>query len=203
MRKPSWCSSPALPIADIMSDFVFTGEMRSVLMVVFCWLIATALGFQESSSVVMNGDLRLVSASKLTSIEITLWSIPKRTARRDLRKRRRRNKIADDSTSEVDNRTDYAEAQMSEIRPLIKSSAREKGVDYWMDEEELQKYNQSLRRRPREAGQVPDEKLWKEVLSPYRDNWIGLFSVLVVVIATIVVNFPELLQSPVIEIPDL
>ncbi|KAL7574846.1 hypothetical protein ACA910_010683 [Epithemia clementina (nom. ined.)] len=176
--------------------------MRLISLVLVCCLISTNHSFQESGVTTVHHDLRLIATVKPT-IDITLWSSPKRTARRDLRKRRRRNKGTDDRNVEADTETDDASWKISEVRPLIKSYAREQGVDYWMDEEELQKYSESLRRKPREAGQVPDEKLWKEVLSPYRENWIGLFSVLIVVIATIVVNFPELLQPPVIEIPDL
>lgn len=194
--------------------------MHSVWLVVVGWqLIATTQSFPQPITMALRGVdsyqqvVVVVSSSTIqsTSIDITLWSVPpKRTARRDLQKRqRRRHRLVDaggavDPTKSKGNDDQGREMNgLLEIRPLIKSYAREQGVDYWIDEEELQKYAESIRRRPREAGQVPDEKLWQEVLSPYRENWIGLFSVFVVVIATIVVNFPELLQTPVIRLPDL
>jgi hypothetical protein len=88
---------------------------------------------------------------------------------------------------------------------LIKSDAQERGEDYWIDEAELEKERERRAQPPkkRPVGQVPDAKLWTEVLSPYRQNWIGFFSVVVILLATIVTKFPELLQPPVISIPDL
>jgi hypothetical protein len=52
-------------------------------------------------------------------------------------------------------------------------------------------------------GEIPKEKLWTEVFAPYKQNWIGVFSVFIVVLATLVTKFPELLNTPVIQIPDL
>jgi len=52
-------------------------------------------------------------------------------------------------------------------------------------------------------GEISQEKLKKEVVAPYKENWIGIISVGIVMLATIVSNFPELLQSPLIRIPDL
>jgi len=52
-------------------------------------------------------------------------------------------------------------------------------------------------------GEISQEKLRKEVVAPYKENWIGLFSVGVIVLATIVTQFPELLNTPLIPIPDL
>ena len=122
----------------------------------------------------------------------------KRIARRNLQKRRRKSKGGESIP------TGNARDVVVEVKPLIKSEAREQGVDYWMDEQELKKYNARQKAlRERDPGQVPDEKLWKEVLSPYRQNWIGWVSVFFVMITTIVTKFPELLQSPIISIPDL
>ena len=47
------------------------------------------------------------------------------------------------------------------------------------------------------------EKLMTEVVAPYKQNWIGLISVTVIVLAAIVTNFPELLENPSISFPDL
>jgi hypothetical protein len=164
---------------------------------------------------------------------------PQRKARRNLQKRRRRNKnevdqdatasttatTSSSSSSATSSVTGYSGSgsnnnddnyssgigggEMVEIRPLISSTAKEVGEDYWIDEEELRRAKerqleeQRMRLRRREPGQVTDEKLWGEVLSPYKDNWIGIFSVVIVVLATIVTQFPELLQTPLISIPDL
>lgn len=50
---------------------------------------------------------------------------------------------------------------------------------------------------------MPKDKLWTEIFAPYKQNWIGVFSVVIIILATIVTNFPELLNQPVIQIPDL
>ena len=91
-----------------------------------------------------------------------------------------------------------------EVRPLVKESAKEQGLDYWIPEDELVRYQQvEEAKRLRDPGQVSNEKLMTEVLSPYRQNWIGVISVSIVVIAALIKNFPELLNSPTINIPDL
>jgi len=52
-------------------------------------------------------------------------------------------------------------------------------------------------------GEISKEKLRVEVVAPYKQNWIGFLSVCVIILATIIRNFPELLNYPVIQIPDL
>jgi hypothetical protein len=52
-------------------------------------------------------------------------------------------------------------------------------------------------------GSISKDKLREEMVAPYKQNWIGLFSVLIVVLSTIVTKFPEVMQIPVIPIPDL
>ena len=52
-------------------------------------------------------------------------------------------------------------------------------------------------------GEISKDKLRKEVVAPYEQNWIGLFSVFIIILSTIVTKFPEVLQIPVIPIPDL
>ena len=52
-------------------------------------------------------------------------------------------------------------------------------------------------------GEIPKEKLWEETLAPYKQNWIGFISIIVVVLATIVTKFPELLETPSPTFPDL
>ena len=136
---------------------------------------------------------------------------PPRRPRRSLQKRRKRVRettfVTQPTTNSNnrDNNDDDFPWDTAESRPLIKAEAQEAGEDYWIAEEDLQKLQQAqAQARPRRLeGQVTDEKLWTEVLSPYRQNWIGLASVLVVVLAVIITQFPELLQSPIITIPDL
>jgi len=94
----------------------------------------------------------------------------------------------------------------SEWRPLSKARAVEAGQDYWIDEKELRKVQErewALKNRKLSVGEMPIEKLRTEVVAPYKQNWIGWFSVGIVMIATIVTQFPELLNTPVIPIPDL
>ena len=128
-----------------------------------------------------------------------LFSSPQRKARRDLkkRKRRRRGKNQVDSITSSPDDTFW---ETAESRPLI--ATKEKGEDYWMDPEEL-KRAQEREIRERSVGQVPDEKLWKEVLSPYKQNWIGLISVTIIALAFIIKTFPELVENPTIALPDL
>jgi hypothetical protein len=88
---------------------------------------------------------------------------------------------------------------------MISSSAREAGEDYWIDLEELKRQEERKEQiRARDPGQIPDQKLWTEVLSPYKQNWIGWISVTIIAIAFIFKNFPEVINPPVItNIPDL
>jgi hypothetical protein len=94
----------------------------------------------------------------------------------------------------------------TESRPLIKSVSREAGEDYWMDETELAQFEQqqqAIKNRKAMEGQVPKEKLWVEVKAPYKQNWIGYFSVGIAILSAIIIKFPELLDQPTIRIPDL
>ena len=52
-------------------------------------------------------------------------------------------------------------------------------------------------------GSMSKEKLREEIVAPYKQNWIGIVSVCIVVLSAITTNFPELLQTPLIPIPDL
>jgi hypothetical protein len=40
-------------------------------------------------------------------------------------------------------------------------------------------------------------------VAPYKQNWIGLFSMVIVILSTIVIKFPEVIETPIIKIPDL
>ena len=52
-------------------------------------------------------------------------------------------------------------------------------------------------------SEISQEKLKTEIAAPYKQNWIGLLSTVVVVLAFIVKQFPELLVPPSIPFPDL
>ena len=132
---------------------------------------------------------------------------PQRKARRDLKKRRRRsrNNRQGSADSTGGNKNDDDDFWLTaESRPVSKSRAIELGQDYWIDEEELkrQKEREEMA-RVKKPGQVPDEKLWTEVLSPYKQNWIGLFSVIIVILTFLIQKFPELTDYPIIPLPDL
>jgi len=87
----------------------------------------------------------------------------------------------------------------AEARPLVSANARLLGEDYWMDEEELRRAKErEAQIRARDPGQIPEEKLWIEVLSPYKQNWIGLISVSIIALAFIFKNFPEVIDPPMI-----
>lgn len=147
-----------------------------------------------------------------------LLSTPQqRQPRRNLQKRQRKNRRSNDSPpSYFTDAANYGSSghnrspddfpwETAESRTLITSAAREAGEDYWIDLEDLKREQEkSERRRLRDPGQIPDQKLWTEVLSPYRQNWIGLISVSIIAIAFIFKYFPEVINPPVIaDIPEL
>ena len=98
--------------------------------------------------------------------------------------------------------------ETAERRTIVSAAAREAGEDYWMDAEALQRLNeqqqQQQQRRRRDPNQMSDQKLWIEVLSPYKQNWIGLISVSMIVFAFIFKYFPEVIDPPIIsDIPEI
>ena len=132
-----------------------------------------------------------------------------------------------------------------ETRPIRRIDAIEAGLDYWMDEIDLEKERQrKIAAKNRKVcvlqlpawfyvhcnyitigetnlyaaplwiaemtynkkameGQISRDKLKEEVIAPYKQNWIGIFSVMIMILSTIIKKFPELMQIPVIPIPDL
>eukprot|EP00531_Pseudo-nitzschia_arenysensis_P011559 CAMPEP_0116130176 /NCGR_PEP_ID=MMETSP0329-20121206/8318_1 /TAXON_ID=697910 /ORGANISM="Pseudo-nitzschia arenysensis, Strain B593" /LENGTH=210 /DNA_ID=CAMNT_0003624493 /DNA_START=162 /DNA_END=794 /DNA_ORIENTATION=+ len=141
------------------------------------------------------------------------------------RKRNRRNRHAENSSSSIGsilpgivspnkNKNDNKNSQMTqEYRPLVASVRRDAGEDYWIDPKDLereQKRKEELEEQRRAflegKGEqaMPDEKLMTEVKAPYRQNWIGYFSLMVALLSIIVSQFPELLEpTPTIRFPDL
>ena len=139
-----------------------------------------------------------------------------RQARRNLPKRRRKRRAANDDSEDATSKNNvdaigseekYASlGNTFDSRSLVKETARERGEDYWIDPEALRRQKDleaAIAARKASEGRIPDEKLWSEVLSPYKQNWIGIFSLVIMVLAAIITKFPELLNAPVIPIPDL
>ena len=153
----------------------------------------------------------IFNTATVISNDTCLYSTPPRRAqpRRNLKKRpRRKDKRGGGNFIQLpsdSNKQDEMEGE-TEWRPLAKSRAVESGQDYWIDETELRKVQErerALKNRKLSVGEMPREKLRTEVVAPYKQNWIGWFSVGIVMIATIISQFPELLNTPVIPIPDL
>jgi hypothetical protein len=89
---------------------------------------------------------------------------------------------------------------------LISSIKREAGEDYWIDEKDYeseQLRQHAIKNRKAMKGEISKEKLWSEVKAPYKQNWIGYFSMMILMISAIVIKFPELLDTPLLQIPDL
>lgn len=132
------------------------------------------------------------------------------------------NNRADSSSSTLSSST-FWDNPTEERRSLISWTAREAGEDYWYDLDELQRHQdeqqqQRQRRRQPQTGtlaqrtaaaatstssrgsttRMPDQKLWTEILSPYKQNWIGLISVAMIALAFIVQQFPEVMNPPLI-----
>ena len=163
------------------------------------------------NAVDISGFILPSSSPAVTISDTSLYSTPPRRAqpRRNLKKRpRRKDKRGGGNFIQLpsdSNKQDEMEGE-TEWRPLAKSRAVESGQDYWIDETELRKVQErerALKNRKLSVGEMPREKLRTEVVAPYKQNWIGWFSVGIVMIATIISQFPELLNTPVIPIPDL
>eukprot|EP00428_Durinskia_dybowskii_P014696 CAMPEP_0170207682 /NCGR_PEP_ID=MMETSP0116_2-20130129/3420_1 /TAXON_ID=400756 /ORGANISM="Durinskia baltica, Strain CSIRO CS-38" /LENGTH=164 /DNA_ID=CAMNT_0010458143 /DNA_START=134 /DNA_END=628 /DNA_ORIENTATION=+ len=159
------------------------------------WAFSPLVSFSKSS---------LATVTTTTSIFSTPPT-PPRQPRRMLKKRRRNpqrgNRPGGITTPAMEFPWDTAES-----RPLVKSVSREVGEDYWIDEQDLAKFElqqQAIKNRKAMEGEVPKEKLWQEVTAPYKQNWIGYFSVVIAILSVIVIKFPELLDQPTIAIPDL
>ena len=146
-------------------------------------------------------------------------SPPQRQPRRNLQKRPRKNRKLSISDQQQHNNADYTTTKYgstssyrpqnedfpwdtAESRTIISATAREAGEDYWIDVEEMKRVEEQERRqrriKPRDPNQIPDQKLWIEVLRPYKQNWIGLISVSIIVFAFIFKYFPEVIDPPII-----
>lgn len=99
-----------------------------------------------------------------------------------------------------------------EYRPLVSSVRRDRGEDYWIDPEDLEREQRRKEEQERQRvafenrsdKSMSQEKLMTEVKAPYRQNWIGYFSLVVAILSIIVSQFPELLEpAPTTQFPDL
>lgn len=161
-------------------------------LVLICACVASSTAFQVTPSAVY------ATASSTALFD----SPPARQPRRNLQKRRRRNR--EGPAGQKTPKEEEFPWDTAESRPMVTAQAIESGEDYWIDQKELkaqQERKEALKRS--QPGQITKEKLWVEVLSPYKQNWIGIISVVIIILATIVTKFPELLNTPVITIPDL
>ena len=137
-----------------------------------------------------------------TVVVLGMATQEKRQPRRSLKKRNRRRKMVDGIQKQEEDDFPW---ETAESRPMVQSYAKELGEDYWVDEEELQRSkDRQAALKALEPGQIPKEKLWDEVLSPYRNNWIGWVTVTIFVLVFILQTFPEIISPPlIVNVPDL
>jgi hypothetical protein len=184
----------------------FSRNQLLLLVVCVCLMVKTGQAWltarSTTSTVPSSWSHGASSLSTVQRPSTRLFS--SRQPRRNLPKRRRR--ADNDASLPTDTSDGSALWDQAEVRPLISDKAVEQGQDYWIDEAELAKERERKQRMVQsrqQPGRVSDEKLWKEILSPYQQNWIGIATVIVVILAVIVSQFPELLNTPSIPIPDL
>lgn len=173
------------------------------------WILSS--GLSGTKIALIDAFAMKLASSEHSRSSTFLCSTPSRQPRRNLVKRskgrRRQGKSVERSSPTSTEDDTFWET--AESRPLLSARSKELGQDYWVDQQALEKHVQIeearrlMRENAQQVGQIPDEKLWTEVLSPYKQNWIGFISVFFVVIAVIVKEFPELLNYPVISLPDL
>jgi hypothetical protein len=152
--------------------------------------------------------LKYASSSNIASLHLF---VP--TSQRKNKRTQRINQLTTQQgvLVEEDHNPDEEEYDI-EIRPIRRRDAIEAGLDYWIDESDLEKERLRKKAMRRRSGggvggvneqQISKEKLKQEMVAPYKQNWIGLLSVGVVILSAIATKFPELLMVPIIPIPDL
>jgi len=151
--------------------------------------------------------LLFVHPTEVYSQRVHLSSIyAKRVPRRELKKRpNKRNKIRQ-GTSISPVQKSEGTLEVIETRPLIRSKSIEAGEDYWIDEEDLQRSlekENAIKNRKAMEGEISKDKLRTEVVAPYKQNWIGIVSVMVILLALIQKLDPNMYNPPVIPLPDL
>mmetsp|Transcript_41549 Transcript_41549/g.58477 ORF Transcript_41549/g.58477 Transcript_41549/m.58477 type:complete len:194 (-) Transcript_41549:459-1040(-) len=172
--------------------------------VMMALLILALFCFSDSNAFTVN-KIVMPKFSIPGSSSSSLSMSTSRQPRRNLKKRRNRDRkgrmISASSAA-----ADKWDRERDDIRPLLKSKQIENGDDYWIDEKELNAFQlrmQAIKNRKAMEGEIPKDKLMDETLAPYKQNWIGFISVLIIVITTLITKFPELLDTPSIPFPDI
>jgi len=174
------------------------------------WIVLVSFRFHEVDLLCLSLTSQ-VHCFPLIIIIIIILLLPQRQSK----KRRRSPKSNKNSSGHLTPAQSF-DWESTESRPLVPSRRKEAGEDYWIDEKDLLKFEaeqQAMKDRKealmlsaeqrRRDGVVSKEKLMTEVKAPYKQNWIGYFSVGIAILSTIIIKFPELLDQPTIRIPDL
>ncbi|KAL7492220.1 hypothetical protein ACHAWT_001391 [Skeletonema menzelii] len=149
------------------------------------------------------------SNKKCPTINTALFSTqppPRRMLKKRKNKRRERMESATKNKEASNNNFLIDETDEVEIRPIRRRDAVKAGLDYWIDDSDFEKEKQrriAVKNRKAMEGTISKDKLREEVVAPYKQNWIGFFSMMIVILATIATKFPEAMEIPVINIPDL
>ena len=142
--------------------------------------------------------------SVLSSGRSALFAQPRRTLPKRERKKKRINRNEIQSTPVASTNEDFWEG--SELRPIISSKSVLAGEDYWIDEKDLresQEREKAVKNRKAMEGEISQEKLKDEIVAPYKQNWIGIISVSIVVLAFLGTQFPDIFQPVMIpNVPD-
>lgn len=115
-------------------------------------------------------------------------------------RRRRRRSENDDNALDWDSMTSV---------PLVRSEATpESGEDYWMDLNDSVRLSDPTKSPKAKSPTRPiddklRERLKKEVVSPYTQNWILRVTLVVVVLIVLVAIFGGEEKIPIIRVPDL
>mmetsp|Transcript_18792 Transcript_18792/g.26501 ORF Transcript_18792/g.26501 Transcript_18792/m.26501 type:complete len:172 (+) Transcript_18792:222-737(+) len=163
--------------------------------------VAIIMLHASSAFTILISPVEHIVLQKTSNFNCLFATPERRQPRRNLKKRRNRRKRQQKAQTLGE---DFWET--ADRRPLVSAEAREAGEDYWIDEKDLQESllrEQAIKNRKAMEGEITQEKLRAEVAAPYKQNWIGYFSVCIIVLAMIVTQFPELLNNPVIQIPDI
>lgn len=86
-----------------------------------------------------------------------------------------------------------------ETRPLVKQTPDPRtGDDYWID---LTVKKETPKRRSKPIDNKLKERLKAETAAPYKNNWIGIIVVTVLVLVILYNVLPN--ETPMISLPDL
>mmetsp|Transcript_25124 Transcript_25124/g.39463 ORF Transcript_25124/g.39463 Transcript_25124/m.39463 type:complete len:186 (-) Transcript_25124:88-645(-) len=184
-----------------------TSHIPAVFFIVLIIVLNHTEGLPRRKDVAFIAGVR--SNNRRPTINSALFSAqppPRRLLKKRKNKRRERMESAIKNKDANNNNFTLDETDEVEIRPIRRRDAVEAGLDYWIDDGDFEREKQrriAVRNRKAMEGTISKEKLREEVVAPYKQNWIGFFSMIIVILATIVTKFPEAIEIPVIKIPDL